>query len=101
MVKAPVWVLLGIVPLLSSAGSEAACLPKQTRDCVINLDAVPQISQEIVRARMPADVWQADGAPSSPFRTCDRLDQAGVPQALAIALVRSNSRRRICVSGMR
>jgi len=48
MVKAPVWVLLGIVPLLSSAGSEAACLPKQTRDCVINLDAVPQISQEIV-----------------------------------------------------
>jgi hypothetical protein len=48
MVKAPIWVLLGIVPLLSSTGSEAACLPQQTRDCVINLDAVPQISQQIV-----------------------------------------------------
>jgi hypothetical protein len=48
MVKAPVFLLLGLVPLLSSAGAEAACPAKQTRDCVINLDAVPQISQEIV-----------------------------------------------------
>jgi hypothetical protein len=48
MVKAPVWVLLGVAPLLSSAGSEAACLAKQARDCIINLDAVPQISQQIV-----------------------------------------------------
>ena len=48
MVKAPILVLLGVVPLLSSGGSEAGCPAKQTRDCVINLDAVPQISQQIV-----------------------------------------------------
>jgi hypothetical protein len=48
MVKAPILVLLGMVPLLSSGGSEAGCPAKQTRDCVINLDAVPQISQQIV-----------------------------------------------------
>ena len=47
MVKAFVLLLLVIVPLLSGAAG-AACPPKQTRDCVINLDAVPQISQEIV-----------------------------------------------------
>jgi len=48
MIKAPLLVFLGIVPLLSGAGAGAACPSKQTRDCVINLDAVPQISQQIV-----------------------------------------------------
>lgn len=48
MVKAPVLLLLGLVPVLSSAGAEAACPPKQTRDCVISLDSVPEISQQIV-----------------------------------------------------
>ena len=48
MVKASVLLLIGFVPLLSSAPTGAACPPKQTRDCVINLDTMPQISREIV-----------------------------------------------------
>ena len=54
MVKASVLLLIGLVPLLSSAAAEAACPPKQTRDCVINLDAVPQISQQIVASERVA-----------------------------------------------
>jgi hypothetical protein len=48
MLKTPVSVLLAAAVLLCSAIAQAACPPKQTRDCVINLDAVPQISQQIV-----------------------------------------------------
>jgi hypothetical protein len=54
MVKTSVWLLLGLAPLLSNAGAEAACPPKQTRDCVINLDTVPEISREIVSSERVA-----------------------------------------------
>ena len=67
MFKAPVLLLLGIVPLLSSAGAEADCPPKQTRDCVISLDAVPQISQQIVASERVAPKGKA--APSTDAKT--------------------------------
>ena len=53
MLKACVLVLLAIAALCG-AGAEAACPPKQTRDCVINLDAVPQISQQIISTERTA-----------------------------------------------
>lgn len=67
MFKAPVLLLLGIVPLLSSAGAEAACPPKQTRDCVINLEAVPQISEQIVATERAAS--KAKAAPAIEAKT--------------------------------
>jgi len=69
MRKAPVWVLLAAAALLCGAGAQAACPPKQTRDCVINLDAVPQISQQIVTtSRVAPATKAAPGAePQTPY----------------------------------
>jgi hypothetical protein len=69
MLKAPVWVLLAAAALLCGAGAQAACPPKQTRDCVINLDAVPQISQQIVTtSRVAPAAKAAPGAePQTPY----------------------------------
>ncbi|MBV8492740.1 MAG: hypothetical protein JO162_04600 [Alphaproteobacteria bacterium] len=67
MVKTPVFVLLAIAALLWRAGAEAACPPKQTRDCVINLDAVPQISREIVATERVAPKGKA--APKTDTKT--------------------------------
>lgn len=66
MLKASILLLLGFVPLLSSAGAGAACPPKQTQDCVINLDAVPQISQQIVA---PEQVTPKKAGPSTDAKT--------------------------------
>ena len=68
MRKAPVWVLLAAAALLC-AGAQAACPPKQTRDCVINLDAVPQISHQIVTtSRVAPTAKAAPGAePQTPY----------------------------------
>lgn len=67
MVKAPVLVLLAIAALPWSAAAEAACPPKQTRDCVINLDTVPQISQQIVASERVAPKGKA--APKTEAKT--------------------------------
>lgn len=67
MFKAPVLVLLATVPLLWSTGSGAVCPPKQTRDCVINLDAMPQISQQIVATERVAPKGKA--APNTDAKT--------------------------------
>ena len=48
MRNAHVSILFAAAALLGGAVAEAACPSAQTRDCVINLDAVPQISQQIV-----------------------------------------------------
>lgn len=66
MLKAPVLLLLGIVPLLSGADAEAACPAKQTRDCVISLDAVPQISQQIVASERVAPKKAAPNTDAKP-----------------------------------
>ena len=67
MIKASVLVLLGIMPLLASTGGEAACPSKQTRDCVIKLDAVPQISQQIVASERVVPKGKA--APNTDAKT--------------------------------
>ena len=67
MVKAFVLVFVAVVPLLSSAGAEGGCPPKQTRDCIINLDAVPQISQQIVATERVAPKGKA--APNTDAKT--------------------------------
>jgi hypothetical protein len=67
MLTPQVLVLVGIVPLLASAGAEAACPPKQTHDCIINLDAMPQISQQIVAAERVAPKGKT--APSTEAKT--------------------------------
>ena len=48
MRNARVSILYAAAALLCSAAAEGACPPGQKHDCVINLDAVPQISQQIV-----------------------------------------------------
>jgi hypothetical protein len=53
MRNAHVSILFAAAALFGGAAAEAACPSAQTRDCVINLDAVPQISQQIV-ATAPA-----------------------------------------------
>ena len=40
--------------LVCSASAGAACPPAQGRDCAINLDAVPQISRQIVAGQRVA-----------------------------------------------
>jgi hypothetical protein len=48
MISVRVSILVAAAALLGSASADAACAPNQTRDCVINLGVVPQISQQIV-----------------------------------------------------
>jgi hypothetical protein len=55
MISARVAIFAAAAALLGSASADAACTPNQTRDCVINLSAVPQISQQVVASdRAPA-----------------------------------------------
>jgi hypothetical protein len=56
MVSARVSILVAAAVLLGSAAADAACAPGQTRDCVINLGVVPQISQQIVARDQAAPV---------------------------------------------
>jgi hypothetical protein len=67
MLKASVLVLLALAALLCGASAQAACPPKQIRDCVINLDAVPQISQQIVTTSQAAPAAKA--APGAEAQT--------------------------------
>jgi hypothetical protein len=48
MISARVSIFVAAAALLGSASADATCAPGQTRDCVINLGVVPQISQQIV-----------------------------------------------------
>jgi hypothetical protein len=65
MISARVSILFVAATLLGSAVAEGACLPGQTRDCVINLGLVPQISQQIVAKERVAPVAKtATGASS-------------------------------------
>jgi hypothetical protein len=48
MISARVSMLFVAAMLLGGATAEGACPAGQTRDCVINLEAVPQISQQVV-----------------------------------------------------
>jgi hypothetical protein len=59
MISARVPVLLVAVAALCGAPAEAACPPGQSRDCVINLDAMPQISQQIVSKEQVAPAGKA------------------------------------------
>ena len=69
MVNARVSIPFVVAVLLSGATAEAACSPAQTRDCVINLDAVPQISRQIVSTdRVAPTAKAAPGAqPQTPY----------------------------------
>ena len=65
--NARVSVLLVTVAALCGAAAEAACPPGQKHDCVINLDAMPQISQQIVsKERIAPAAKAAPGAESQP-----------------------------------
>ena len=66
MVKAFVLVFVAVALLLSS-GAEGGCPSKQTRNCVINLTAMPQISQQIVASERVAPKGKA--APSTVAKT--------------------------------
>ena len=67
MVYGRVSILLAAAALFGSAAADAACVPGQTRDCVINLDTVPQISRQIVAQErvLPA----AKGPPGTDAQT--------------------------------
>ena len=69
MVSARVSILFVAAVVLSGATAEAACPPAQTRDCVINLDAVPQISRQIVSTDRfaPTAKAAAAAAPQTPY----------------------------------
>jgi hypothetical protein len=59
MISARVAIFVAGAALLGSASADAACTPNQTRDCVINLSAVPQISQQIVAGDRAAPAAKA------------------------------------------
>ena len=69
MVCARVSILVAAAMLLGSASADAACSAGQTRDCVINLNAVPQISQQIVIGDRAAPNAKATTAatPETPY----------------------------------
>lgn len=65
--SARVWVLCTAAVLFGSVVAEAACPPGQKRDCVINLDAMPQISRQIVSKERVAPTGKAaPGTESQP-----------------------------------
>jgi hypothetical protein len=60
MLNARVSIRLAVMALLcSAAAAEAACQTGQKRDCVLNLDSVPQISQQIVAKQRVAPAAKA------------------------------------------
>jgi hypothetical protein len=67
MISARVSMLFVAAMLLGGATAEGACPAGQTRDCVINLEAVPQISQQIVTTDRVAPA--AKGAPGAVSQT--------------------------------
>ena len=66
MINARVSILVAAAMLLGSASADAACSAGQTRDCVINLNAVPQISQQIVIGDRAAPAAKA-ATPETPY----------------------------------
>ena len=65
--SARVSILLVAAAVLWGAAAEAACPAGQKRDCVINLDAMPQISQQIVSKERVAPTGKAaTGTDSQP-----------------------------------
>ena len=66
MINARVSILVAAAALLGSAAAEGACLPGQTRDCVINLSGVPQISQQVVASERAAPAAKV-ATPETPY----------------------------------
>ena len=67
MISARVPVLLVAAAVLCGTAAEAACPQGQKRDCVINLDAMPQISRQIVSKERVAPTGKAaPGTDSQP-----------------------------------
>ena len=69
MRNAHVSILFAVTALFGGAVAEAACPSWQQRDCVINLDAVPQISQQIVATApaAPGAKPATGAAPAKPY----------------------------------
>jgi hypothetical protein len=69
MRNAHVSILFAAATLFGGAVAEAACPSGQIRDCVINLDAVPQISQQIVATApaAPSAKPVAAAVPAKPY----------------------------------